>query len=162
MNAIEMLEKDHKEVSKLFSKFEKARGAAAKQDLVNQIGDALAIHATIEERHFYPAVREKRTEDILLESLEEHLAIKRVIADLLRMSPDDESYDAKVTVLKEEVEHHVEEEEKDLFPKVKKIFDAEALDDLAEQMLETRTDLEDEDAPRMAVLSETAAAPPLS
>jgi len=161
MNAIEMLEKDHKEVSKLFSKFEKARGAAAKQDLVNQIGDALAIHATIEERHFYPAVREKRTEDILLESLEEHLAIKRVIADLLRMSPDDESYDAKVTVLKEEVEHHVEEEEKDLFPKVKKIFDAEALDDLAEQMLETRTDLEDEDAPRMAVLGETASAPPL-
>ena len=123
MNAIDLLKSQHREVAKLFSKLEKASKAADKTELFEEIADKLAVHAAIEEHHFYPAVKAKRTEDILLESLEEHLGIKRVIADLLEVSAEDETFDAKAKVLKEQVEHHVEVEESDLFPKVKRLFD---------------------------------------
>ena len=109
----------------LFEKLEKASGGDAKRKVFTEIADKLAIHATIEEQDFYPAVKAKRTEDILLESLEEHLGIKRVLADLLAMEVDHETFDAKAKVLKEQVEHHVGEEEDDLFPKVKKLLDEE-------------------------------------
>src|SRR3954466_5751849 len=122
MSAIDLLESQHREVEKLFSQIEKAKDGAKKTELFEEIADKLAIHAAIEEHHFYPAVKEKRTEDILLESLEEHLGIKRVLADLLDIDASDESFDAKIKVLKEQVEHHVEEEENDLFPKVKKVL----------------------------------------
>src|SRR5690242_12952688 len=113
MDAIEMLKSQHREVEAFFKKYEeKGDGAEkGKQQLFESIADALAMHATIEERHFYPAVRAKRTEDILLEALEEHVGIKRVIADLLKIDSSEETFDAKVKVLKEQVEHHVEEEE---------------------------------------------------
>src|SRR5947207_2044082 len=108
MDAIEMLDEQHDEVDALFKKYEELgeKATQSKQHLFEEIADALAIHATIEEKDFYPAVKAKRTEDILLESLEEHLAIKRVIADLLKLDPSDETFDAKVKVLNEQVEHH--------------------------------------------------------
>jgi hypothetical protein len=108
MDAIEMLKGQHREVESLFAKFEQLgdNAAKSKQSIVDKIADALAMHATIEEKHFYPAVKAKRTEDILLEALEEHLGIKRVIADLLKIQTSDETFDAKVKVLKEQVEHH--------------------------------------------------------
>jgi hemerythrin superfamily protein len=139
----------------LFSKLEKAKGGSAKEKLFIQIADKLAVHATIEERHFYPAVKAKRTEDILLESLEEHLSIKRVLSDLLEIDADDETFDAKIKVLKEQVEHHVEEEESDLFPKVKKVLDAEELEALAQEMAAEQAELEDKGDPRNAVPGET-------
>jgi len=154
INAIDLLEGQHREVEKLFAKLEKANGDA-KERLFTEIADKLAIHATIEERHFYPAVKEKRTEDILLESLEEHLGIKRVLADLLAIEVDDETFDAKAKVLKEQVEHHVEEEEDDLFPKVKKLLDEETLIAIAQQMTATQEELLAQGAPRKAVPSET-------
>src|SRR5689334_6390135 len=123
MNAIKMLKQQHREVEALFEQLEKARTSAQRQKVFDQIADALAAHATIEERHFYPSVKKKDTQDILLESTEEHLAIKRVIADLLDCEPSDERFEAKAKVLKDEVEHHVEEEEGELFPKVQKLFD---------------------------------------
>src|SRR3982751_5212110 len=76
MNAIELLESQHREVEDLFEEIEETDDLEAKADLFEQLADKLAIHATIEEHHFYPAVKEKRTEDILLESLQEHLAVK--------------------------------------------------------------------------------------
>jgi len=162
MNAIEMLKKQHREVEKLFSKFEALGESAAKskQRVFNEIADALAMHATIEEKHFYPAVKAKRTEDILLEALEEHLSLKRIIADLLKMEPSDDSFDAKVKVLKEQVEHHVGEEEEDLFPKVTKILSASELTALQQQMQATMVVLE-RGQPRNAVPRETDAAPRL-
>jgi len=162
MNAIEMLKKQHREVEKLFSKFEALGESAAKskQRVFNEIADALAMHATIEEKHFYPAVKAKRTEDILLEALEEHLSLKRIITDLLKMEPSDDSFDAKVKVLKEQVEHHVGEEEEDLFPKVTKILSASELTSLQEQMQATMVVLE-RGQPRNAVPRETDAAPRL-
>jgi hemerythrin superfamily protein len=161
MNAIELLEAQHREVEDLFSKIEKAKGADAKEKVFVQIADKLAVHAAIEEHHFYPAVKAKRTEDILLEALEEHLAIKRVLADLLNIEASDDSFDAKIKVLQEQVEHHVEEEEHDLFPKVKKVLSAEELEEVAEEMLAEQEELEDEGDPRNAIPSETTQAPTL-
>jgi hemerythrin superfamily protein len=154
VGAIELLEGQHREVEDLFEQLEKASGGR-KRDIFTEIADKLAIHATIEEREFYPAVKAKRTEDILLESLEEHLGIKRVLADLLAIDIDDETFDAKAKVLKEQVEHHVEEEEDELFPKVKKILDEETLVALAQQMTAIQEELIAHGAPRQAVQSET-------
>ena len=162
MNAIDMLKKQHREVEKLFSKFEALGDSAAKskQRVFNEIADALAMHATIEEKHFYPAVKAKRTEDILLEALEEHLSVKRIIADLLKLEPSDDTFDAKVKVLQEQVEHHLKEEEGDLFPKVTKVLSASELVELEQQMQATMKVLE-RGQPRDAVPRETEAAPRL-
>lgn len=162
MDAIELLESQHREVEDLFSQIEDAKGAKEKEQLFEQIADALAMHAAIEEHHFYPAVRAKKTKDILLESLEEHLGIKRVLADLMKVDASDETFDAKIKVLKEQVEHHVEEEESDLFPKAKKLLNSEELDALAQEMTAEQTELEEEGEPRKAIPSETDAPATLS
>lgn len=161
MNAIDLLLSQHRAVEKLFSKIEKASSASAKADLFEEIADSLAVHAAIEEHHFYPAVKAKRTEDILLEALEEHLGIKRVIADLLKVEPSDETFDAKIKVLKEQVEHHVEEEETDLFPKVRKLFDADQLEGIGQEMTAEQAELEAEGSPHDLIPSETDQAAPL-
>ena len=158
MNAIEMLKKEHRAVEKLFETFESAKGSGQKRKAFEEIADALAVHAAIEERHFYPAVKEKSTEDLLLEAAEEHLEIKRVIADLLAMDASEDTFEAKVTVLKENVEHHVEEEEKELFPKVGKLFDEEQLETIAAAMEQTEGELLEAGNPRNAVPSETDSA----
>jgi len=158
MNAIELLESQHREVESLFSKIEKARTSASKTKLFEQIADKLAVHAAIDEHHFYPAVKEKRTEDILLESLEEHLAIKRVLADLLDLDAGDETFDAKLKVLKEEVEHHVGEEESDLFPKVRAVIDEDQLEAIGQEMSDEQVELEEQGDPRNAVPAETGQA----
>src|SRR5262245_1440598 len=100
MDAIELLEQQHRDVESLFERL--GSGGRDKQALFNQLADLLAIHAAIEERHFYPAVRARRTEDILLESLSEHLAIKRALADLLMLPAKNERFDAKLAALKQE------------------------------------------------------------
>ena len=129
--------------------------------LFDKIADALAIHATIEERHFYPAVQDNATEGTLLESLEEHLAIKRVIADLLDLEADDPIFMAKAKVLKDEIEHHVQEEETGLFPKVERLFDEETLEALAEEMEDAANELQEDGNARAAIPSETEYAAPL-
>jgi Hemerythrin HHE cation binding domain len=163
MDAIEMLEQQHHEVEAMFKKFKGLGESAHKTKglLVEEISDALAMHAAIEEKHFYPAVKAKQTKDILLESLEEHLGIKRVLADLLDLEPTDETFDAKVTVLEEQVEHHVKEERTDLFPKAKKLLEKDELVAIAETMQKTMARLQSEAAPREAVAQETKAAAPL-
>ena len=157
MNAIELLESQHREVETLFRKIEKAAGPE-KEDLFDQIADALAIHASIEEKHFYPATRSQRTEDDLREAVEEHLSIKRIIADLLECDPEDPQFEAKVIVLKEQVEHHVKEEEEELFPKVKAELSADQLDDLAVVMDDLASELRESGPPREQVPGETARA----
>ena len=155
MNAIKLLKHQHREVEALFKQMHKAKGSAAQRKVFEKIADALAIHATIEERHFYPAVREKSTDEILLESLEEHLAVKRVIADLLQLDAADDTFQAKAKVLEDEVEHHVEEEEETLFPRVERMFDDEALVSLGKTMQGTASELESAGNARQAVPSET-------
>ncbi|MDB4981241.1 MAG: Regulator of cell morphosis and signaling [Myxococcales bacterium] len=156
MNAIDLLESQHREVEKLFARIEKA-ATDDKEDIFNDIADKLAVHAAIEEHHFYPAVKNRRTEDILLESLEEHLGIKRVLADLLETEAEDESFDAKVKVLEEQVTHHVGEEEDDLFPKVRKLFSKDELEAIGQEMSSEQAELEEGDEPpRESIPSETS------
>jgi hemerythrin superfamily protein len=161
MNAIELLESQHREVEDLFEEIEDSDDLDTKADLFEQLADKLAIHAAIEEHHFYPAVKEKRTEDILLESLQEHLAIKRVLADLLNNNVEDETFDAQLTVLKETVSHHVEEEESDLFPKVRKVLSKDQLEAVGQAMSAEQAELEEKGAPREAIPSETEQAAPI-
>ena len=136
MNALELLKEQHEEVSKLFKKFEKLSdgSTAERRELFVMIADRLSAHASIEEQFFYPSIKTDKTEDILRESVEEHLAVKRIIADLLDMEPTDENFDAKMKVLQENVEHHVEEEETELFKLVKKILNEDQLLALGIQM----------------------------
>ena len=160
MDATKLLKSQHAEVKALFGEFESANGPGQKQKLFDQIADALAGHCTIEEKIFYPSVYVGPLKDELEEAVEEHLGAKRVIADLLKMRPDDEQFVAKMAVLKELVEHHVEEEEGELFPAVQKNFGAEELSAMGEQMEALFDELE-KGEPRKSVPAETDAAAPL-
>jgi hemerythrin superfamily protein len=135
MDALSLLTEQHDEVDALFEQIEGARDDDRKQALFDELADKLAAHSKIEETLFYPAVMAKQTKDILLESAEEHLAIKRVLADMLDLDAEDEEFDAKLKVMKEEVTHHArEEEEGELFPKVKKLLSADELAALGGEM----------------------------
>lgn len=161
MNAVDMLKQQHREVEKLFDQFEEAESAEARRDAFNEIADALAVHATIEERHFYPTVKDLETEEILVESVEEHLEVKRAIAELLRMDAAADQFGAKVKDLREDVEHHVEEEEGELFPKVERLFDEVALERLGAVMDDLQGQLRRRGNPREAIPGETEAPAPL-
>jgi hemerythrin-like domain-containing protein len=122
-DAIALLKQDHRTVEQLFKRFEKAGDGArrTKRQLVDRMIEELSRHAGIEELVFYPAVRtevEGATSDVL-EALEEHHVVKRLLSDLEDLEPTDERFDAKVTVMMENVRHHVKEEEHDLFPEVR-------------------------------------------
>lgn len=111
-DAIALLKEDHRKVEELFERFEKAKGDGRKEKLALEICKELTIHTIIEEEVFYPSIEGKVDEDLLKESFVEHDAAKVLIAEIEAGGPSDEFYDAKVKVLKEEIEHHVEEEEK--------------------------------------------------
>jgi hemerythrin superfamily protein len=120
--AITLLKTDHREVEKLFAQFEKTSGSVRKQALVQKICEALTVHATIEEEIFYPRARDalKRSgQDLLDEAEVEHEGIKWRIEELRNAQPQTALYDARVKVLSEYVAHHVKEEERNLFPKVR-------------------------------------------
>ena len=108
----------------LFEKLEKKEGD--RRALFTELADKLAAHATVEEKIFYPAVMAKQTQDQLKEAVEEHLSIKRLLADLIAISPSDDAFDAKLKVIKEQVTHHAhKEEEGKLFPKLKSLLSAD-------------------------------------
>lgn len=111
-DAIAMLKADHRKVEELFASFCKARDTQRKQSIVAEICNELKIHTMIEEEIFYPALRGKIEEDMLDEAYVEHDGAKVIVNDLAGSSPDEEYYDAKVTVLCEEIRHHVAEEER--------------------------------------------------
>jgi hemerythrin superfamily protein len=156
MNAIDMLEQQHREIAALFDQLAEAQSYSSRRKAFERVADALVVHATLEERHFYPAVRRRATEQILLESLEEHLAMKRVIADLLALRPDEDVFAAKLKVLRDEVQHHFEEEQHALFPNVRKLFDAAAVVAIGDAMSATRAQLIAAGNPRDAVTAQTA------
>ena len=130
-DAIALLKQDHRTVEELFEKFEKASGEGRKQKLAEEICLELSVHAMIEEEIFYPACEGKVEEELLEEAYVEHDGAKVLIAEIEAGGPSDEFYDAKVTVLQEQIEHHVEEEEKrmeGLFAQARKAgLDMEAL-----------------------------------
>jgi Hemerythrin HHE cation binding domain. len=146
-DAIALLKEDHRTVEELFDQFEKASGDGRKQKLAEQVCMELSIHAKIEEEIFYPACDGKVEEDLLKEAYVEHDGAKVLIAQIMAGGPDDEFYDAKVTVLQEQIEHHVEEEEKrmeGLFSQARKAgLDMDALGlELAARKRELKDDFE--------------------
>lgn len=143
VDAITLLKRDHKTVEDPFKRFEGAgdRAYKTKRDIVDRIVAELSVHAEIEEQIFYPAIRAAEVpdaEDMVLESLEEHHVAKWVLSELDGMDPEHERVDAKVTVLMENVRHHVEEEEQDLFPKVREVLKRKALTELGAAMDELK------------------------
>jgi hemerythrin superfamily protein len=157
MNAIDLLERQHRDVEELFEEFEGAGDGARKtrERLCREISDQLAVHAEIEEKLFYPEARQPGTEDLLRESVEEHLAVKRLLAEIMEGGIEDAQFDARMKVLKEQVEHHVEEEEHELFPKVKKACSKEELEDLGDRMDEMAKRLVEEGAPSSKIPDQT-------
>lgn len=122
-DALQMLADDHRTVEALFEKYDNARGEAAQQKIVQQICQELTIHAMVEEQVFYPAIREAVDDDMMDEAQVEHDSAKMLILSLQQGTPSDAYYDAKVSVLKEQVEHHVYEEERQrgsIFAQVRK------------------------------------------
>lgn len=138
MDAIKLLIEDHRSVERLFKAYERAgeRAIKEKQRLADQVIRALSIHASIEEQFLYPTARKlsDKLNSQVLEALEEHHLAKATLAELEKMSPRDERFDAKMTVLIENIRHHVEEEEEDLFPKLKRLMDSADLAVLGEAM----------------------------
>ena len=138
MNALTLLKQDHENVEALFDRFERAGPDAyeEKAHIAEKAVELLSVHAAVEEEVFYPAIRVRLPEETaaVLEALEEHHAAKIMLAEIDRLAPGAERFDAKMTVLIESVRHHVTEEEGSLFPTVRDAFTAEELNKLGETM----------------------------
>lgn len=138
MDAITLLKTDHEEVEQLFKAYEKlgSRAYKGKQETVARIVKALSVHAGIEEQVFYPAVRAEVSgvNGEVLEAIEEHHVVKWLLNELEHLEPDAENYDAKVSVLMENVRHHVKEEEGELFPDVRKALGRKRLAEVGEEL----------------------------
>ena len=161
IDVLELLTEQHDEVENLISRIEESDDSELKEELFRELADKIAAHSTMEEKIFYPSVMSEGTSEHLLEATEEHLAVKRVLADMLEMDADDERFDAKLSVLKEEIRHHArDEEEGKLFPQLRRQLSAETLAGLGNECL-AFFELLLEREPRMNVPSETGAAAPL-
>jgi len=142
MNAIELLKQDHKTVDKLFQQVKAEQGDQAK--LAEQIRIELEVHTQIEEQIFYPYLLEngdEEVQDIVKEGIEEHRQAKSLLKQIQGLSEESDSLDPKLQVLMEDIEHHVQEEEGELFPKVQEQFDGETLDELGQELEEMKTKL---------------------
>jgi len=160
MNAIDFLVSQHRSMETMLAGVLDAADDARPR-LYAEAADQLTMHISAEELVFYPAVKAARTEDILLESLEEHLSLKRLMADLLALAPGEQTFLPKFKVLKEQAEHHHKEEEEHLFPKVKALLDASRLNELGAEMMALQTQQKMEGSPRDNVAGETGSAAPL-
>ena len=148
MDALTLLEADHQKVKKLMGEIEKTteRGVKTREELFTKLVKELTVHEKIEEQIFYPAVKEaaktKKLEEIVAESFEEHHFVNVVIAEIKNTPFDAEEWAAKFSVMIENIEHHAfEEEEGEMFPKVRKIFSKAELEDFGAQMEELKTRL---------------------
>lgn len=138
MNAVELLKADHKKVNELFGKV-KATEAGEHKELFEQIKNELDIHTHIEETIFYPKLKEEEElEDIVLEGIEEHHQAKMFLRELAGLPEDSEKFEPKLKALMEDITHHVQEEEGEMFPKVEELFDEETLMELGAEMEEEK------------------------
>jgi len=136
MDPTKLLKKQHREVEGLFREIEKADEPQECRQLLEQLGEKLALHMRIEEEMFYPEIENlgaKKAKEMGAEAYEEHAVVKLVIGELPRVDPEDERFHAKITVLSELIEHHVEEEEKEMFKLARKLG-TERLDELGDRM----------------------------
>jgi hemerythrin-like domain-containing protein len=137
MDAMSLLEEDHRKMKKLLSELESTteRGVKTREDLFATVKDELTVHETIEEEIFYPALKEHpKTKEIALEAYEEHHVVDMVMAEIDDVPYDDETWGAKFKVMKENIEHHIEEEENEMFKQARQVFEEDELEALGEQM----------------------------
>jgi iron-sulfur cluster repair protein YtfE (RIC family) len=137
MDALELLKKDHEKVASIFEKLEPTteRGVKTREELFAQLKQELEIHAQIEEQIFYPVLEEaQETHDITLEAYEEHKIVKELLDELDKLATDDETWGAKLKVLQENVEHHVEEEEGEMFSGARDVLSSEQLEELGARL----------------------------
>lgn len=137
MEVFELLKADHEKVSGIMEKIDETteRGIKTREELFTQLKNELDLHAELEEQYFYPALEEaEETHDITLEAYEEHNLVKQLLAELESEAKDQEQWTAKFTVLKENVEHHVEEEEGELFPKARKVLGSERSEEIGSEI----------------------------
>jgi len=135
MDPFQLLKADHRNVAALFEELESARGGAAKLRVFEQIKTELELHTHIEEKILYPALEEpKQTHDLTLEAYEEHDVVKKLLRELSRARSADDQWEAQAKVLQENVEHHVEEEENELFKKARAALSQEEIAELGEEL----------------------------
>lgn len=136
MDALELLKTDHKNVKALFKKAEGTKNPKQQKQLFEQIKMELETHTHIEETVFYPAIaKNEELKDMVLESLEEHKQVKTLLREMENLTSDSEKFEPKLKVLMENVEHHaVEEEEGEMFPKIRKLMSAPALEQLGQEL----------------------------
>lgn len=139
MNALETLKEDHRKVSQLFEQVKATESERQHQKLFAQIKTELETHTYIEETVLYPALEKyEELKDLVLEAYEEHKQVKTLIREIERLSEGSEKFDAKLKVMSENVEHHVEEEENEMFPQVEQLMTEEELDSLGQQLEDAR------------------------
>ncbi len=144
MDVFKLLKQDHKEVQQLFKKIEDSSDSAIKTraKTYKELAKELTVHARLEERIVYPRLRQiEDLEETVKEGIEEHHVVEQLMEEIAQMPADDEQWMAKVTVLKEMVEHHVEEEEKELFPKAAKKLEKDEIEELAQTITDEKKDM---------------------
>lgn len=141
MDVFELLKADHEKVAGIMEKIDETteRGLKTREELFSQLKSELDLHAQLEEQIFYPALEEAdETREITLEAYEEHNLVKQLLAELEAEPKDDEQWTAKFTVLKENVEHHVEEEEGEMFKKARKVLGKERAEEIGDRIQEAK------------------------
>jgi hemerythrin-like domain-containing protein len=161
MNAIELLTQQHREVRELLEKLERGGKGASRQSTFEKLADAIAVHNTIEEELFYPMALQEGIAELTYKAEEEHLACKRILADLLDEDYDEGRFGAKIAVLKDLVLHHVEEEERVFFPSVLRKIGHERIEQIGQHLEERAKMLWDEGDPREYIPEEIELTPTL-
>jgi hemerythrin superfamily protein len=135
MNALELLKQDHQKVKGLFQEVSHATDTSKRKDLFDKIDTELEIHAHVEETIFYPAIEvHEELKDMVAEALEEHEQAKTLLGELEELGPDSHEFGSKLQQLIEAVEHHVEEEEGEMFPKIREVFEEDELEQLGQDL----------------------------
>lgn len=145
MNAFELLEEDHKKVKKLLGELEDTteRGVKTRQELFARIKQEMLVHEALEEELLYPTLKEHdKTKEVSLEGYEEHHVVNEIMAELEETPVDDERWAAKFAVMKENVEHHIEEEEEEMFVKARQVLSASQIEELGDRMEQRKKELE--------------------
>ena len=144
MSAISLLERDHRTLKGLLRELEPTteRGVKTRTELFDRIKQELMVHEAIEEEIFYPTLKQHpRAREIVLEGYEEHNVVNTLLAELEGLPVDDETWGAKAKVMIENIEHHIEEEEDEMFQKARQVFDDKELDELGDVMAERKAEL---------------------
>jgi hemerythrin superfamily protein len=144
MDAMSLLKEDHQKVKKMLGELESTteRGVKTREELFTKVKQELVVHEAIEEEIFYPALKQHpKTKEITLEAYEEHHVVNTVLAEIEGVSYDDEKWGAKFKVMKENLEHHIEEEEGVMFKQAKQVFDEDELAQLGESMMARKEEL---------------------